>query len=223
MIIIPARLNSYRLMGKVLMPIDGKPMLHHVVDKCIEADVGDVVVATEDKAVYESVENAVMTEPAENGTARVYEAAKKLGVHRGEPIINVQADHPFVDPDLIKQVAQMLTSMMPHERHHTMIAMMEEREGGVRVVANPQGFAQWFTRLDAPGSYSHCGIYGYHYTFLESYHNWHGKNWEKIESLEQCRVMENGGSIRMGLARASAGLSIDTPEDYEMVKDKAVA
>jgi len=227
MIIIPARLDSYRLPEKVLLPIDGKPMLHHVIDKCLEADIGKVVVASNDKDIAYSAAlkqvGCIMTGPAENGTARVCEAATKLGVHPSEPIINVQADHPFVEPELIKQVYEILISLMPHERHHTMVAMMEDQEGGVRVLANPNGYAQTFTRINTPGSHSHCGIYGYHYTFLEQYAGWKGKNWEQGESLEQMRVLENGGNIKMGLARKSAGQSIDTPEDYELIKARSAA
>lgn len=222
MIIIPARLKSYRLPNKMLLPIDGKPMLSHVIDKCVLANsdgkLGQIIVATEDQRIIDEIKRDdcefILTGTAENGTARVYEAAKNLVVHKSEPIVNVQGDHPFISPKLIKQVHEMLSKILPYERHNTMVAMMEDKPEGVRVLVNPSGNAQTFTRTPVPGSYSHCGIYGYHYSFLEHYIAWENKNWEQGESLEQMRVLENGANIRMGLAEESAGPSIDFPEDY---------
>ena len=50
--IIQARMSSTRLPGKVLLPLAGKPVIHHIVDRAKSCEnIGKVVVAT-------SVENS---------------------------------------------------------------------------------------------------------------------------------------------------------------------
>ena len=96
---IPARIGSTRLPRKVLLEINGKPMLHHVIERCLETElVEEVFVVTDSQEVYDSVSStsakALMSNPdCSSGTARIASVIDQLP---GEIIVNVQADQPVV-------------------------------------------------------------------------------------------------------------------------------
>ena len=98
---IPARIGSTRFPRKVLLEIKGKPMLHHVIERCLETElVEEVFVVTDSQEVYDSVSStsakALMSDPdCSSGTARIASVIDQLP---GEIIVNVQADQPVVAP-----------------------------------------------------------------------------------------------------------------------------
>ena len=55
LVIIPSRLSASRLPGKPLLKINGLSIISHVYKKAQEADIGDVIVATEDQEIVEDV------------------------------------------------------------------------------------------------------------------------------------------------------------------------
>ena len=55
LIIIPSRLSATRLPGKPLLKINGLSMISHVFKKAEEANIGEVVVATEDQEIIDDV------------------------------------------------------------------------------------------------------------------------------------------------------------------------
>ena len=57
LIIIPSRLSATRLPGKPLLKINGLSIISHVVKKAKEANIGGVLVATEDTEIIEDVKN----------------------------------------------------------------------------------------------------------------------------------------------------------------------
>ena len=58
LVVIPARMQSTRLPNKPLVDIAGQPMIVHVRRRAMAADVGRVVVATDDKAIVAAVRQA---------------------------------------------------------------------------------------------------------------------------------------------------------------------
>ncbi len=108
--IIPARYASTRLPGKMLLPIAGKPLILHTVERVKAAkSVSRVIVATDDErifnAVVESGSEAVMTSPGHNsGSDRVAEVARELPA--GSVIVNVQGDEPMISPDTIDRAVE---------------------------------------------------------------------------------------------------------------------
>lgn len=110
--IIQARMGSTRLPGKVLRPIMGKPMLWHIVNRLrYVQEIYTVVVATSDAPADHTIiqfckdNNIACFAGSENDVLdRFYQAAL---IHKGDPLLRVTGDCPFVDPDLIIRLLQL--------------------------------------------------------------------------------------------------------------------
>ena len=112
-IIIPSRLTAVRLPNKPLLEIDNKPIIIHVLDRAKESKIGDVVVATPDKEIFDLVKKnsgkAFMTNQKHStGTDRVYEALQKLSDDKINLIINLQGDMPNIKPKSILKLEKLM-------------------------------------------------------------------------------------------------------------------
>lgn len=232
--IIPARYHSTRLEGKPLMVIHGKPMIQRVYENVMKAEVlDDVLVATDDQRIIEAVERfggkAVMTSKDHTtGTDRIAEVAKNLDV---QVVINVQGDEPFISPTMINEVA---TPLLENEDIPLCTLMHEITEEDfqnpnvVKVVTDQTGFALYFSRSLIPyprhteghQAFEHIGIYGYQKAFLLKLTQLAPTPLEKVEALEQLRVIENGFKIKVisTAVQDYIPLSIDTREDLEKAR-----
>ncbi|PTX95031.1 3-deoxy-manno-octulosonate cytidylyltransferase [Spartobacteria bacterium LR76] len=230
-VIIPARWASTRFPGKPLFPILGKPLLQHCWERCLKAkSVSQVIIATDDMRIAEAAfefgaEVAVTSPKHPSGTDRVAEVARKLtGVTN---IINVQGDEPAIDPRLIDKLAarldddrklDMVTAAVPFADF-----VSAANPNNVKVVTTKDGRALYFSRSlipfdrDQTGTakyFWHVGIYGYRRAFLSKFVAWKPTPLEQSEKLEQLRVLENGASIGVIIAKEH-GVGVDTPEDVE--------
>src|SRR5580658_6458076 len=102
-VVIPARFDSARLPGKVLLPIGGRPMLHWVCERARASGAAQVVVATDDPRIQAAAAQAgvdcVMTSPThQSGTDRIAEATAKLQWGPDDIIVNLQGDEPLMPP-----------------------------------------------------------------------------------------------------------------------------
>ena len=101
--IIPSRFSSTRLPGKPLVEIAGKPMIVRVYEQANNADLGKIVVATDDERIISVVQNyggeAVLTSKSHSsGTDRIYEALTKIDPDKKfNQILNLQGDVPLID------------------------------------------------------------------------------------------------------------------------------
>ncbi|MBI4683268.1 MAG: 3-deoxy-manno-octulosonate cytidylyltransferase [Nitrospirae bacterium] len=156
-VIIPSRYNATRFPGKPLALLNDKPIIQHVYEQASRASlVDDVMVATDDKRIYDAVINfkgkAVMTSGShESGTDRVAEAAGNLDC---ELVINVQGDEPFIKPEMIDDTVNMLNN-----DHRTSISTLSRKVTDmqeifsphvVKVVVDDEGFALYFSRAPIP-------------------------------------------------------------------------
>ena len=113
-ILIPARLGSTRLPGKVLADIAGLPMIVHVLRRAQEAELGPVAVACGEAEVAEAVERAggiaVLTDPGlPSGSDRIHAALQSLDpAGRHDVVINLQGDLPAIDPSYLAKVLRPL-------------------------------------------------------------------------------------------------------------------
>jgi 3-deoxy-manno-octulosonate cytidylyltransferase (CMP-KDO synthetase) len=245
-VVIPARYGSTRFEGKPLADILGKPMIQHVYEGvCRSRLVDDVMVATDDQRISEAVQSfdgkAVMTSPDHtSGTDRVAEVARKL---RSEIIVNVQGDEPLIRGPIIDKAIQPLLrdDTLPMSTLMTRIEVVRDwlNPHIVKVVVNQQGFALYFSRSPIPfprdlqidrlvsnpfGTkkplpkrvFKHIGVYVYRRNFLLRFSQMKPTPLEKLEKLEQLRVLENGYQIKMATVNYEP-LSVDTPEDLQRV------
>ena len=230
MIIIPARLASTRFPKKVLHPIDGLPMVIKTAQQAAQVD--EVVIATDDESILQVAKShgfeAVMTNPHhKSGTDRVNEAAAILGLDEKEIVLNVQADEPFIEPEVIQKVKDLTQKMSQNEE--VMICSAYKKTSlpdtndphAVKVVLDAGEFALYFSRSQIPYPKSdlrqiniHLGIYGYTKKMLERFCALPTAPLEEIERLEQLRALYHGYKIAMRQVD-SRSIGIDTPEDLE--------
>ncbi|NNE64973.1 MAG: 3-deoxy-manno-octulosonate cytidylyltransferase [Pyrinomonadaceae bacterium] len=156
--IIPARYESVRLEGKLLLPLAGKALILHTLEQASRSThVGRILVATDDKRIAEVVEGAgyeaIMTaSDHESGTDRIAEAASTFD--DDSIIVNVQADEPLIDPVAIDLVVEAMLSD-PEILMSTCCEVITDPSdvtdpNVVKVVIDKQGFARYFSRSPIP-------------------------------------------------------------------------
>jgi 3-deoxy-manno-octulosonate cytidylyltransferase (CMP-KDO synthetase) len=157
--IIPARFASTRLPGKPLLDICGRPMIVRVCERARAArNVARVVVATDDRRIYEAVRAAgyesLMTSPAHaSGSDRLAEAAAALG-RQSDIIVNVQGDEPLLPPRTIERAIDALAAD-PEAVVSTTCEPLTDAAAVlspdvVKVVADERGYALYFSRSPVP-------------------------------------------------------------------------
>ncbi|MBX9445009.1 3-deoxy-manno-octulosonate cytidylyltransferase [Dickeya chrysanthemi] len=239
--IIPARYASTRLPGKPLADIHGKPMVVHVMERARESGASRVVVATDNADVARAVEQAggevCLTSPNHNsGTERLAEVIDRYGFTDDEIIVNVQGDEPLIPPVIIRQVAENLAgSRAGMATLAVPITTCEEafNPNAVKVVTDAEGYALYFSRATIPWERDrfaesrnsigdhflrHIGIYAYRAGFIRRYVGWAPSQLEKIEMLEQLRVLWYGEKIHVAVAKEVPSVGVDTPEDLARVR-----
>lgn len=234
-VVIPARFASQRLPGKPLIDLAGKPMIQRVYEQANLSQASRVVVATDDQRIADVVEKfggecCMTREDHVSGTDRVQEVASKLGLALDHLVINVQGDEPLIPPEVINQVAGILeSSSAPMATLAEPIESVEDLldPNIVKVVTAENGDALYFSRAPIPwdrdrvpnqvpqGARRHIGIYGYRVSLLNDFITWQPGNLEKIEKLEQLRIMERGVRINVASAVASIPPGVDTASDLE--------
>jgi 3-deoxy-manno-octulosonate cytidylyltransferase (CMP-KDO synthetase) len=219
--IIPARLGSTRLPGKVLAPLGGQPVLGHVVahaQAC--ARLGRVVVASGDAEITAWCRGAgvevVDTPPGlPSGTDRVAHALRQLG-DPAEIILNLQADEPFVLPGLLASVVE--AAAHPQAAVGTAWAPGDagdiEAEDRVKIAVDPDGWVRGFSRRGwASGPVRlHVGLYAYRRAALAAFAGAAPHAEELAQRLEQLRLFHAGAAYR-AVPAGHVPLSIDTPAD----------
>ncbi len=234
LILIPARMASTRLPGKPLADIAGKPMIVHVMQRAIEADLGPVVIATDSGAIATAVEKAggraVLTRSEHaSGSDRIHEALELVDrERRAQTIINVQGDLPTIAPQDIRAAAALLVDAEVEIATAADELRKEEERFNpniVKAVGTPIGpnrlRALYFTRATAPSGegplYHHIGLYAYRRAALERFVGLSPSPLEKRERLEQLRALEAGMRIDIALVE-SVPLGVDTPEELEAAR-----
>lgn len=230
--IIPARYGSTRFPGKLLADIAGKSVLQHVYERVTQAElVSRIAVATDDERIAREVESFggtfVMTSPDhKSGTDRVAEAARTTG---GEIIVNVQGDEPLIDPAAIDSVVKKIIEdegiVCSTAAYFTSDGDVYSNPNCVKAVFDNTGRALYFSRSPIPfyrdsgfnGAYIHIGIYCFRRSFLDIYATLLRTELEKVEMLEQLRILENGYGIGVAVT-GKPSIGIDTPEDLETAR-----
>ena len=226
-------MSASRLPGKPLLKINGLSIISHVFKRAESANIGDVIVATEDQEIIDDVKsnggNAIFTSKShKTGTDRIYEALTLLNKKDIDYILNVQGDEPDINIDDIK----ILDSKMKIHKAKigTLAAKIEnqnmyENENVVKVKTkesfdkNSFPYAKNFMRKtkDKDDVFHHIGIYCYEVEVLKKYISLNQSKNELEKRLEQLRALDNNIDINVALANRSP-IGVDTEEDYVAIK-----
>jgi 3-deoxy-manno-octulosonate cytidylyltransferase (CMP-KDO synthetase) len=154
--IIPARYSSTRLPGKPLIDIKGKPLIQYVYERVKASSVQQVIVATDDERIVETVRRfggeVVLTSPNHrSGSERVAEVA--AGVE-ADIVVNAQGDEPLIQPEDIDRAIIPFTQD-PSIVVTTLITRLENSADFynphvVKVVVGHDGYALYFSRSPIP-------------------------------------------------------------------------
>jgi 3-deoxy-manno-octulosonate cytidylyltransferase (CMP-KDO synthetase) len=247
--IIPARMRSTRLPGKMLADIGGKPLVAWVAERAKSSGARSVAIATDHEDIARAVTKlgwkALMTsERHETGTDRLAEAAALLGLSPEEIVVNVQGDEPLIDPRLIREVAAVLAAKpeasISTAAHPIESAAVFFDPNVVKVVTDAHGFAQYFSRAPIPyardafarsrealppglPALRHIGIYGYRVRFLAQYSKLTPTAAERFEALEQLRALGHGHRIAVASWDHPMEAGVDTQQDLERVRARLSA
>lgn len=241
--VIPARYASVRFPGKMLANRTGKPLVQHVYERAVQAKKVDrVIVATDDHRIADAVRNfggqVLMTKTDHpNGTSRIAEVAQSL---EGSIFVNVQGDEPELEPHLIDTAVEKLLEDKDAAVSTVASPLSEHDDPAnpniVKVVLDQRSRALYFSRAAIPhhrdssnseigatcdasasprtSMLKHVGLYVYRKEFLPQYVALKPTPLERVEQLEQLRILEHGHKIAVAIVPCS-NTGIDTPEQYE--------
>jgi 3-deoxy-manno-octulosonate cytidylyltransferase (CMP-KDO synthetase) len=224
--VIPARLGSTRLPRKVLREIAGEPMLAWVYRAARACPLLDhVLIATDSQEVLDFTQAhslpAVFTpEDCPSGTDRVHAVAQSIPA---DIYINIQGDEPLLTPEHFPPLIELF------RRREVQVSTLAVRcpahdianPNAVKVVTAANGRALYFSRATVPfdrdgggfaGYRKHLGIYAYRKAALDQFAALPPSWLERVERLEQLRLLDNGIDIYVAAAPADT-IGVDTEED----------
>jgi len=227
LIIIPARMASTRLPGKLLLDVAGKPMLQHCWELAVHAAVGEVMIATEDQEIAQVATafgaRVVGTRAHTSGTARIAEAIGQLALHDDDVVINLQGDEPLLPVALICALDKLARQQLGkgsddaafsvctplheisqlHDANQVKVVLDHARRAllfsraAIPWLRSTAGQADFNELIQRRVVYLHHGVYAYPVATLRQWHTLPAGKLEQVESLEQLRLLENGLSISM--------------------------
>ena len=213
-------------------------MVVRVAEQAAKSGASEIVIATDFEKILSACEahnfKAVMTRlDHASGTDRIAEVADKLGWGDDEIVVNVQGDEPLIDPKLIQEVAAHLANSKEAVMATACHAIHDEASminpNIVKVVMDASGNALYFSRAPIPyprdeahkqaiQAHRHIGIYAYKVGFLKKYASLAPSDLEKIESLEQLRVLHHGFKIGVAITQNASASGVDTQADLDYVR-----
>jgi 3-deoxy-manno-octulosonate cytidylyltransferase (CMP-KDO synthetase) len=245
-VIIPARLASTRLPNKPLADLGGKPMIVRVAERAAQSGAARIVVATDHHEIHAAcqrhgIDVAMTRADHPSGTDRIAEVAAAMDLPEDAVVVNVQGDEPLIDPGLIAATAAHIKADVPMATAAHAIELLPEifNPNVVKVVLNKEGRAMYFSRAAIPwhrdgfaqskerlseqhrhefAPLRHIGLYAYTNQFLQIYPTLTASPLERIEALEQLRVLWHGYSIAVHVTSLLPEAGVDTPEDLERVR-----
>ena len=226
-------MSATRLPGKPLLKLNGLSIISHVSKKAEEANIGEVIVATEDQEIIDDVRsngfNAILTSNKhKTGTDRIHEALKKSNIRDVDFIMNLQGDEPAIDTrDIVRLNNKMLKN---RSNIGTIAAIIKDNknlknENIVKVITEntlgennfPKGISFQRKSERIENVYHHIGVYCYSKDSLEKFVQLSQSKNEIENRLEQLRALDNNIDINVSLAKSSP-IGVDTEEDYLALK-----
>jgi len=227
--VIPARLASTRLPGKVLRPIAGVPMLGWVYRAAIACpQLDQVLIATDSPEVVTYADSqgwpSIMTSTElASGTDRVHAVAQMVDA---DIYVNIQGDEPLLHPEHIDALLRPFASTAADVSTLSTPCSPEDatNPNAVKVVTALDGRALYFSRATIPynrgiavAPRKHLGLYGYRKAALERFASLPPSPLEMAERLEQLRLLDNGITIYVEPTTLDT-IGVDTEQDLLAVE-----
>jgi 3-deoxy-manno-octulosonate cytidylyltransferase (CMP-KDO synthetase) len=230
-ILIPVRLNSKRLPHKALLEIEKIPLIIHTYLRSKMSKLADeVYVCTDSNQIIEVCKkfNAKFIKTKsihKNGTERIAEAVNKIKVDKNDIIIDVQGDEPLINPKHIDKVIKFFKS----NKYEIVVPHIKINDGSakniVKLIVSKKNKILWMTRSQTPFNFyskdisylKHLSIIAFNKISLKKYSAFKISNYEKIESIELLRAIENDMSLGSFPIKTDS-FSIDVLEDFIKAK-----
>ena len=231
---IPARYDSKRLPGKLMMDLNGKSVIKTTLENIVNTNLFDAVyVVTDSQIIYDHLkqfhQNVLISNNEHiSGSDRIAEFAQEMEV---DIIINVQGDEPFVDTKSLRKLIDVFSN--DDNKEIDLASLMEEIKdeseindpNTVKVIVDSNNFAIYFSRHSIPYNKSnkeikyhkHIGVYAFRKNALIEFYNSSPSRLETIENLEQLRYLEKGKNIKMVLTNFGS-IGIDTMQDLNKAR-----
>ena len=237
-IVIPARFASSRLYGKPLLTLADKPMIQHTHERAVKADLGEIIIATDDQRIFDTCKSfgatvCMTSETHATGSDRLSEVVQKYAWSDDTIIVNLQGDEPLTPISCLQQVAENLTTFKNASIATLATPVIDDADynnpNAVKVVFDKDGYALYFSRSAIPYqrdskldscsfALRHLGIYAYRAGFLKEFSNMSICPLEQLEKLEQLRALWNGKRIHVAVAKDVPGHGVDTEDDLQAVE-----
>jgi len=231
--VIPARMSSTRFPGKPLKKILKIPMLEHVYRRAkMYFNENDLYIATCDKEIEnfakEKKFNCIMTSKKHlRASDRVEEAMLKIEKNKKikyDVIVLLQGDEPLINKSMLNKIVNTMINN-PSIQIANLMKKIESKEetnnpNEIKVIFDKNLNAINFSRLPIPYNHTKTNIKYYKQVcvipfrrkFLLKYSSLKPTHYEKAESIDMMRVLENGKKIKM-VEIFDKVISVDTPKD----------
>ena len=233
-ILIPSRLSAVRLPGKPLLKINGLSIISHVFKKAVDANIGEVYVATEDQEIIDDVKKnggqAILTSNKhKTGTDRIFEALNLLERGDIELVMNLQGDEPLMNVNDIRNLHRKMIETK--SCLGTLASKIKDKkeyinENVVKVITKealdnmkfPEAIKfERKSNESNKNTYHHLGIYCFQLETLKNFVSLDQSQNEINQKLEQLRALDNNIKINVSLAKESP-IGVDTEEDFVAIK-----
>ncbi len=207
----------------------------------------EAFVAAEDEAIVQVVQKfggrvKLIKGAFRSGSDRIAEAVREM---KSPAYVNVQADEPLFEPDIINRALSLLEER-PDFDITTIVRPIKNfaeyiEPNSVKVVVDNNKRCLYFSRSPIPARHPgqasdileseytflhHIGIYCFRAEALREFATHPPSKLEQCEGLEQLRVLEYGGRIG-AIEVESAGPGINTIEDIKLaekyIKDNGIS
>ncbi len=232
-VVIPARLKSYRLPNKPLVKILGKEMILRTIDRCkLEVDKKFIYVATDSIKLKNFLKknnflNVILTSNKnKTGTDRIFDFSKTIKAKR---YINVQGDEPIVNPKDIRKIIEI--SKKNNNFVYNGYAKVINDKFSIsknipKLALDKNKNLLYMSRSEIPSSFrtknkyflKQICIYSFPRKILQKVFKYNTKsNLESFEDIEILRFLEAGYKVKM-IKLSGKSMAVDVPDDIKKVE-----
>lgn len=241
LIVLPCRLGSTRLPEKHLIELSNwKTIFQMTYEACLKTKADKVIIATDDEKIVwrakQFTQDVVMTSTNhKTWSDRVAEVAQMYPEYN--IVLNIQWDEPLVDAKTINEIIDGIINSDEQTVMCTAKTKFKDiqeviKPHNVKVITDKNCYALYFSRSIIPFDRTanieelslnindyrkHLWLYAYKRDFLLNYVKMEQTFAEKMESLEQLRILENGYKIKL-IETSFDSIWIDTKEDLEKLE-----